>query len=49
MARSLHEKLAPGGRLAGITASTALAPELSAYDTYGMTAHAPPRPGDADV
>lgn len=49
MARSLHQKLAPGGTLAGITASTALAPDLSAYAKYGLTPQAPPRPGDADV
>jgi toxoflavin synthase len=45
----LHERLAPGGRLAGITSSTDLAPDLRSYDRYGLTAHAPPSPGDADL
>lgn len=49
MARSLHRKLAPGGLLAGITASTALAPDLGSYRRYGLTPHAPPSPGDGDV
>lgn len=49
MARGLHDKLAPGGLLAGITPSTDLAPDLARYDRYGLTVHAPPRPGDADM
>jgi SAM-dependent methyltransferase len=49
MARSLHQKLAPGRMLAGITSSTALAHDLSAYEKYGLTARAPSTPGDADM
>jgi SAM-dependent methyltransferase len=49
MASGLYRTLVPGGMLAGVTSSTALAPDLSAYEKYGLTAHAPAAPGDADV
>lgn len=49
IARGLHRRLVPGGVLAGITASTDLAPDRAVYERYGLAVHTPAAPGDGDL